>query len=84
MESKKLFEMLFQKYFKGFDINKGLFGKSASQAAPLLFREHYLGLKAGLRLCDSLAGYDFLDLERDFIDWFGEDLETILKKINHR
>lgn len=67
MESKKLFEKLFEKYFKGFDINAGLFGKPASQAARLLFKDYYAGLKSGLNLCESLASLKFIDLERDLL-----------------
>lgn len=83
MESKKLFEKLFEKYFKGFDINKGLFGKPAYKSARFLFREYYNNIKAGLSLCDSLARLDFIDLERDLVEAFGRDWSDILhnKKI---
>lgn len=67
MESRKLFKKLFEKYFKGFDINNGLFGMSTSKTARLLFKDYYCGFKSGLNLCDKLASLKFVDLERDLL-----------------
>lgn len=78
MESKKLFVLLFDKYFKGFDIEKGLFGKPAYKFASYLFKEYYMNQKSGLNLCDSLARLDFIDLERDLIEAFGRDWNRVL------
>lgn len=78
MESKKLFVLLFERYFNGFDIEKRLFGKPASQAARFLFKDYYMNLGSGLRLCDSLARLDFIDLERDLIEVFGRDWDRVL------
>ena len=78
MKSKKLFLKLFEKYFNGFNVESGLFGKPAYKSACVLYKQYYSNMKAGLRLCDSLARLDFVDLERDLIEAYGRDWDLIL------